>query len=100
MSNYSVLAQNGYKSIVYSVEEYIPQFIRCLLYRIRETGLSYEKIGKLINTEKSTVKKLIDGTWYPRTRRAENILLSNIFKVKISDFELKEEELGDARGMC
>ena len=95
MSNYLVLTQKGYKDIVYSVEEYIPQFIRCLLYRVRETGLSYEKIGKLINTEKSTVKKLIDGTWYPRTRRAENILLSNVFKIKISDFEELKGEVSD-----
>lgn len=90
MSNCTTLTEKYPKVGVLYVEKAIPQFIRCLLLRLREADLSYGEIGSRINTERSTVKKIIDGTWYPKTRRAQNILLSNVFKIKISDFELKE----------
>lgn len=101
MSNCTTLTEKYPKIGVLYVEKAIPEFIRCLLLRLREAGLSYGEIGLRVNTERSTVKKIIDGTWYPKTRRAQNILLSNVFKIKISDFEeLKGEETGDARGIC
>ena len=101
MTNYSVLMRNGFTLQVDRVEKAIPQFIRCLLLRLREVGLSYSQIGSMINADKGTTRKLINGEWYPKTRRAQNILLSNVFKIKISDFEeLKGEETGDARGIC
>lgn len=63
------------------------EFIIDLLFRLRETGMSYGKIGKAIKLNKGSVKKLLDGQWYPKTRRAENKLLASVCKIKQEDFQ-------------
>lgn len=84
--------EEGLRKSVEMVEMSIKEFIISIISRLKETGISYGELGKLINVDKGTVKKLLDGTWYPKTKRAETKLLANVCKIKQRDLEVVKDE--------
>lgn len=87
MENYTSEDKKELKKGVEIVEMSIGEFIIEVLSRLKESGMTYGQISKAINVNKGTVKKLIDRTWYPRTRKAETKLLADICKSKQEVFQ-------------
>lgn len=79
--------QNGEKAVVPSVPEVIKETVRGIIARLRETNLSYEKIGKFYGISKGRVFELEKG-WWPTEKDREDYYIYAFF----GKSELKKEE--------